>query len=155
LLEGPWSEWAYIYVPAVNLRQTPTFNLFLRDTKARPGNWSDQVVVIEVLRDGKLVAQHGHNPGAARPASIVQAKPWWVCHEFSMRSANDEGYAPASSLVAAGNYEVRVTINGEPWGRYRYTANGTLPLNERQDRDQVAPLRLLEGLTDRFYLQRE
>jgi hypothetical protein len=155
LLEGPWSEWAYIYVPSGNLSQTPTFNLFLRDAQARPGNWSDQVVVIEIRRDGKLVAQHGHNKGAARPASIVQAKPWWNSHEFSMRSADDNGFVPASELVAAGNYEVRVTINGDPWGSYRYKANGTLPQNARQNRDQVDPQRLLEGLTDRFYLQRE
>jgi len=155
LLEGPWSEWAYVYVPNGNLSQAPTFNLFLRDADARPGRWTDQVVVIEVFRDDELVAQHGHNAGASRPASIVQAKPWWIAHEFSLRSAGDDGFVPASELAAAGDYEVRVTINGEPWGEYRYSASGELPRPGRQSRGDDDPMTFLEGLTDRFYLQRE
>jgi len=155
LLEGPWSEWAYIYVPGGNLSQGPTFNLFLRDAKARPGNWTDQVVVVEVFRDGELVAQHGHNPGAARPASIVQAKPWWIAHEFSLRSAGDDGFIAASELAAPGAYEIKVTINDELWGHYHYQADGALPQPARQDRDSAEPKNFLEGLTDRFYVKRE
>jgi hypothetical protein len=154
LLEGPWSEWAYIYVPNGNLSQTPTFNLFLRDADARPGQWTDQIVVIEVFRDGELVAQHGHTAGASRPASIVQAKPWWIAQEFSLRSAEDDGFVPASELTAPGAYEVRVTINDELWGRYRYEADGSLPRPRRQNRDSAEPLTFLEGLTDRFYIER-
>ncbi len=155
LLEGPWSEWAYIYVPGGNLSQGPTFNFFLRDAQARPGNWTDQVVVVEVFRDGELVAQHGHNPGAARPASIVQAKPWWIAHEFSLRSAGDDGFVAAAELAEAGSYEIKVTINDELWGHYRYQADGSLPQPARQDRDSAEPTTFLEGLTDRFYVQRE
>ncbi|AKS43153.1 hypothetical protein [Wenzhouxiangella marina] len=154
LLEGPWSEWAYVYVPNGNLSQAPTFNLFLRDAEARPWQWTDQVVVIEVYRNGELVAQHGHNAGASRPASIVQAKPWWVAHEFSLRSATDDGFVPASALTEAGAYEVRVGINGEPWGVFRYAADGSLPRPDRQRRGSDDPMHFLEGLTDRFYLQR-
>lgn len=155
LLEGPWAEWAYVYVPNGNLSQAPTFNLFLRDADARPGQWTEQMVVIEVFRDGELVAQHGHNADASRPASIVRAKPWWVAHEFSLRSAGDDGFVPASALTETGAYEVRVTINGASWGRYRYDANGMLPRPERQSRGSDDPMTFLEGLTDRFYLQRK
>ena len=154
-LEGPWAQWAYVYVPNGNLAQTPTFNLFIRDTSARPGQWTDQVIVVEAYRDGELVAQHGHNPGASRPASIVQAKPWWVAHELALRSADDSGFAPASELVAAGDYEIRVTINDEVWGVYRYSSEGEWPELTRQDRDSSQPMRFLEGLTDRYYLERE
>jgi len=155
LLEGPWAEWAYIYVPNGNLSQAPTFNLFLRDADARPGNWTEQVVVVEIYRDGELVAQHGHNAGASRPASIVQAKPWWIAHEFSLRSADDDGFVAASELAAAGDYEVRVTINEEVWGNYRYSADGTLPRPPRQDRETDDPTSFLEGLNDRFYIARQ
>ncbi len=154
LLEGPWSEWAYVYIPNGNLSQAPSFNLFLRDADARPGQWTDQVVVIEIYRDGELVAQHGHNAGASRPASIVQAKPWWVAHEFSLRSAGDDGFVPASALTEAGAYEIRASINGESRGTYRYSADGDLPRPARQIRGNDDPMHFLEGLTDRFYLQR-
>lgn len=155
LLEGPWSEWAYVYVPNGNLSQAPTFNLFLRDAQARPGNWTDQVVLIEVFRNGELVAQHGHNPGASRPASIVQAKPWWIAHEFSLRSSEDDGFVAASELAAPGAYEIRVTINDELWAHYHYQADGSLPRPARQNRDSAEPTTFLEGLTDRFYVQRD
>lgn len=155
LLEGPWADWAYVYVPNGNLGQTPTFNLFIRDAEARPGNWTDQTVVVEVFRDDELVAQHGHNDGASRPASIVQARPWWVAHEFSLRRPDDAGFVAASELTAPGEYEVQVTINGEPWGSYYYQAEGELPRPDRQDRGADDPMDFLEGLTDRFYIQRE
>jgi len=155
LLEGPWSEWTYVYVPNGNLNQAPTFNLFLRVADARPGQWTDQVVVIEVFRDEELIAQHGQNAGASKPASIVPAKPWWIAHEFSLKSAGDDGFVPASELTATENYEVRVTINDELWGEYRYSASGELPRPARQWRGSDDPMTLLEGLIDRFYLQRE
>ncbi len=149
-LEGPWQDWAYIYVPNGNLSQNPTFNLFLRDKAAKPGNWVEQNITIDVMKDGALVAQYGKN-GASRQS----AKPWWVAHEFALRTPDDSGFVAASDLVASGKYTVMVKNNGEDFARYEYQADGAMPLTGRQDRESANPLTFLEGARDRFYLERQ
>lgn len=150
-LEGPWQDWAYIYVPNGNLSQAPTFNLFIRDKAASPGNWTDLRIHVRVERDGEVVAQHGLND-----SSIQQAKPWWINQELALRNADDSGSASAADILQAGTYTVTVTINDQLWGTYDYEADGgALPFKGRQDRNSADPMQYLEGATDRFYLQRE
>ena len=150
-LKGPWQDWAYIYVPNANLGQTPTFNLFLRDKNATPGNWTESRIYIEVERDGELVAQHGMND-----SSIQQAKPWWINQELALRKPDDSGFASGADILEKGEYSVKVTINDELWGEYEYISDGNaLPFKGRQNRDDVDPMDYLEGSTDRFYLKRD
>ncbi|KAA9134111.1 hypothetical protein F3N42_00755 [Marinihelvus fidelis] len=152
-LEGPWNDWAYIYVPNGNLSQAPTFNLFIRDRDASPGLWTDLHVTVGVERDGELIGQYNMEPGAATHATI-QAKPWWVAQELALRRADGSGFLPASEIVAPGKYEVTVTIDGEEYASYRYTADGAIPFTGRQDRESADPMNYLEGAQDRFYLER-
>ena len=149
-LEGPWNDWAYIYIPNGNLSQAPTFNVFLRDKKAKPGNWADKSIELDVLRNGELVAQYGHESGSQQAA-----KPWWISFEFALRAPDNQGFVPASELVAEGDYEIAMRINGEDAGTYRYRAEGAIPFSGRQDRDSADPLVYLEGAQDRFYLQKQ
>ncbi len=150
-LDGPWNDWAYIYVPNGNLSQAPTFNFFLRDKAASPGNWIDKKLLVEVLRGDELVAQYGKE-GAA----VAQAKPWWIAQELALRNADDSGFMPASDMLQAGDYTLRLLVDGELYGTYRYTApGGALPMTGRQDRESADPMNFLEGGTDRFYLKRE
>jgi len=150
-LEGPWQDWAYIYIPNGNLSQAPTFNLFLRDKAASPGNWTESRVHVRIKRDGELVAQHGMNN-----SSIQQAKPWWIAQELAMRKPDDSGFASGADILQAGTYTVKVTINDEPWGTYKYVADGgALPFKGRQDRESADPLSYLEGARDRFYIKRQ
>lgn len=150
-LDGPWNDWAYIYVPNANLSQAPTFNFFLRDKQAAPGNWIDKDLAVEVLRGDELVAQYGKDSTA-----IAQAKPWWIAQELALRNAGDSGFMPASEMLQAGKYTIRILIDGELYGTYRYEApGGVLPMTGRQDRETADPMSYLEGGTDRFYLKRE
>ena len=149
LLEGPWQEWAYIYVPNGNLGQNPTFNLFLRDAEASMGDWKEKNIAIEVKRDGTLVAQYGLDGNSRQ-----MAKPWWVAHELALRNPDDSGFAAATDLVAEGSYTVTVTDNGKLLGEYQYEANGGIPFVGRQDRENANPLEYLEGAQDRFYIRR-
>jgi hypothetical protein len=149
-LDGPWSDWAYIYVPNGNLSQNPTFNLFLRDKKAKPGSWIEKNIEVEVLRNGEVVAQHGKNNGSRQ-----SAKPWWIAQELALRSPDDSGFVVASDIVADGNYTVVVRINGEPYAEYAYQARGSLPHTGRQDRATANPMTFLEGAQDRFYIERQ
>jgi hypothetical protein len=149
-LEGPWSEWAYIYVPNGNLSQAPTFNVFLRDKKAKPGNWMDKSVELDVLRNGKLVAQYGHESGSQQAA-----KPWWISFEFALRAPDNQGFVPASELLAEGDYEIVMRVNDAPAGTYRYRADGVIPFSGRQDRESADRLSFLEGAQDRFYIQKQ
>jgi hypothetical protein len=150
-LEGPWNKWAYIYVPNGNLSQNPTFNMFLRDKAAKPGQWTDSAIEVEIKRDGELVAQHGHNKG-----SIQQAKPWWINQELALRTPDDSGFVSAGDILQAGEYIVTVKINGSEYAQYTYESEGgALPRAGRQDRDSAKPMKFLEGTTDRFYLKRD
>jgi hypothetical protein len=150
-LEGPWNDWAYVYVPNGNLSQAPTFNFFLRDKAATPGNWIDKDLVVEVLRGDELIAQYGKDSTA-----IAQAKPWWIAQELALRNADDSGFMPASEMLQPGKYSIRLMIDGELYGTYRYEApGGALPMVGRQDRESADPMSYLEGGTDRFYLKRE
>ena len=149
-LEGPWNEWAYIYVPNGNLSQAPTFNVFLRDKKAKPGNWVDKSIELDVMRDGELVAQYGHESGSQQAA-----KPWWISFEFALRAPDNQGFVPASELVAEGDYEIVMRVNGESAGTYRYRAEGAIPFSGRQDRESADPMSYLEGAQDRFYIQKQ
>ncbi|MEJ8568680.1 hypothetical protein [Elongatibacter sediminis] len=152
-LEGPWNDWAYIYVPNGNLAQAPTFNLFVRDRDAKPGSWSELHVTVEIHRDGELIAQHGISPGAATHATL-QGKPWWVAQELAFRQPDDGGFTAASEILAPGDYTVTVKLNGDVYGTYGYTADGGIPFTGRQDRESADPMTYLEGAQDRFYLQR-
>lgn len=149
-LEGPWQEWAYIYVPNGNLSQNPTFNFFLRDKEAKPGNWVEKNITLEVKRDGTLVAQYGKN-GATRQ----MAKPWWEAFEFALRTPDDSGFVAASDIVAEGQYTVTLLNNGEVFAKYSYEANGAIPFTGRQDRENADPMTYLEGAQDRFYVERK
>lgn len=150
-LEGPWNDWAYIYVPNGNLSQNPTFNFFLRDKAAKPGQWTESAIEVEVKRGGELVAQHGHNKG-----SIQQAKPWWINQELALRKPDDSGFVSAGDILQAGKYTVTVKINGSEYASYTYqSAGNAMPHTGRQDRDSAKPMEFLEGATDRFYLERD
>lgn len=149
-LEGPWNDWAYIYVPNGNLSQNPTFNYFLRDKNAKPGAWVEKNIEVTVSRDGELVAQHGQDN-----SSRQMAKPWWVAQELALRAPDDSGFVAASDILAPGDYTVSVSINGEPVAEYRYRADGTMPFTGRQDRETADPQTFVEGAQDRFYLQRQ
>lgn len=150
-LKGPWQNWAYIYVPNGNLNQTPTFNLFLRDKNATPGNWTESRIHVEIERDGELVAQHGKNN-----SSIQQAKPWWINQELALRKPDDSGFASGADILQEGDYTIKVTINDELWGEYEYESDGgSLPFKGRQDREDADPMEYLEGATDRFYIERD
>lgn len=153
-LEGPWEEWAYIYVPNGNLSQTPSFNLFIRDRDARPGSWAKKNVEIEVIRDGERVAQHGIDASTDVPTSELYAKPWWIAHELSLRNPDNNGSVTAGQILEAGDYLINVRINGEHYASYRYRADGALPATGRGDRNTADPMSFLEGATDRFYLQK-
>lgn len=149
-LNGPWNDWAYIYVPNGNLSQAPTFNFFLRDESAKPGTWAEKNIEVNVFRDGELVAQHGQNN-----SSRQSAKPWWVAQELALRTPDDSGFLAAGDIVSDGDYTVVVSMNGEPYAEYGYSATGALPFSGRQDRDNADPLEYLEGAQDRFYIQRK
>jgi hypothetical protein len=149
-LDGPWNDWAYIYVPNGNLSQNPTFNLFLRDKKANPGSWVETNIEVEIFRNGELVAQHGKNN-----ASRQSAKPWWIAQELALRAPDDSGFVSANDIVADGDYTVVVRMNGETYAEYEYHAEGELLLTGRQDRDEADPLEYLEGGQDRFYIERK
>lgn len=149
-LEGPWQDWAYIYVPNGDLSQNPTFNIFLRDKQATMGNWVEHNVTVEVTRDGGLVAQYGQN-GATRQ----MAKPWWEAFELALRSADDSGFASAGEIVAPGTYLVTVKNQGEVVAEFQYEADGAIPFTGRQDRESADPMTYLEGARDRFYIKRK
>jgi len=149
-LEGPWNDWAYIYVPNGNLSQNPTFNFFLRDKQARPGSWVEKRVELDVLRDGQLVAQYGREG-----SSQLSAKPWWIAQELALRTPDDRGFAAAGDILAAGDYTVVMRINGETAAEYSYRAEGSIPFSGRQNRDSAEPLNYLEGAQDRFYIQKQ
>ncbi len=151
-LEGPWEDWAYIYVPNGNLDQAPTFNVFVRDRNAAPGAWSELRATVEIHRDGERVAQLGH--GSTSTYAQLQGKPWWVANELALRNADDSGFASAADIVAPGEYVVTLRINDEVHATYGYTADGSLPFTGRQDRESANPESFLEGAQDRFYLKR-
>ncbi|HKJ17220.1 MAG TPA: hypothetical protein VJ984_07725 [Xanthomonadales bacterium] len=149
-LEGPWQEWAYLYVPNGNLSQNPTFNFFLRDTDAKPGNWVEKNITLELKRNGTLVAQYGKE-GATRQ----MAKPWWEAFEFALRNPDDSGFVSAADIVAEGEYTLTLLNNGEVYAEYSYEANGEIPFTGRQDRESADPMTYLEGARDRFFIKRQ
>ncbi|HMB59472.1 MAG TPA: hypothetical protein VKN35_06155, partial [Xanthomonadales bacterium] len=104
----------------------------------------------DVLRDGKLVAQYGHESGSQQAA-----KPWWISFEFALRAPDNQGFVPASEIVAEGDYEIVMRVNGEAAGTYRYRAEGAIPFSGRQDRENAEPMNYLEGAQDRFYIQKQ
>jgi hypothetical protein len=150
-LNGPWNDWAYMYVPNGNLSQAPTFNFFLRDEDAKLGSWTEKQIEVEVLRDGEVIARHGQNQG-----NVQRAKPWWESVELALRAPDNSGFIASSAILEEGDYTVVLKINGEEYGRYSYHADGgAIPFTGRQDRNTADPMDYLEGAQDRFYLQRQ
>ena len=56
-LEGPWADWAYIYVANKNPGSSAMFSIWLRDDQASPGNWGEHHFSVSFRRDGELIGQ--------------------------------------------------------------------------------------------------
>lgn len=150
--DGPWDKHAYIYVASANRFTSPSFNIYLRDKKSKPGKWTEARIKVDIKRDGKSVARHGFE-------RIIRfnLRPWWERVELALRLPDGTGrYLKAEQILKKGKYEVFVWINDKLYASYHYESKEDvkLPIAGRQDRKTTKGINLLEGFRDRFYIGR-
>jgi hypothetical protein len=148
VLDGPWSDYGYLYysdaVPSNNLSFKTWFRLPGK-VEGRPS----QKIKVELLDSaGAVVA-------GTRGSTSYYFSLEWKRYDFMLH--NSKGAIRASDLLAKdGNYTVRVTVDGQKYGSYPYTVSGGKLLRQgRADRASTNPLDFVEGGRDAWFSKRQ
>lgn len=147
--DGPWDDYAYLYIPDNNPASSPTFSVWFRDKSSTLSVMKSFDVNVTIRRGGQAVA-YWPGPGEANP---VDFPPYWERLDVGLRSGSS-GFS-AAELMKDGTYTVVVTVDGKPYAQYRYTARGgQVAHQDRQVRDATDPLDYIEGDTQRYFMKR-
>jgi hypothetical protein len=139
-LEGPWDDYAYIYIPDNNPAAAPTFSIWLRDKEAPLGRKTSRQMNVKIKRGRQVVAFW---PMSDR-SNPVDFPPYWERLDVGLRDDSSGGFS-AADILQDGTYEVVVTVDDQPFATYRYTASGgQIQHQDRQVRDQTDPFEYIK-----------
>ncbi len=149
-LDGPWADWAYIYVANNNPGSSAQFSIWLRDDQASPGNWGEHHFSVSFKHNGTLI---GEWPGEG-VESPYQLKPWYDRYGMNIRGVNGSIYS--GDLLKDGTYDVVVTQDGQSYATYQYeVAGGKFQHQAEQIRESTDPLVYVDGGGERFFMKRK
>ncbi|MBM3498665.1 MAG: copper amine oxidase N-terminal domain-containing protein [Armatimonadetes bacterium] len=143
-LEGDWGDWAYLLYADADPEQALQWKVWLRN-KAAIDRRSVKVWV-EIIRDAdnQVVC-------TCRPDVIHDLTPQWVRYAFDMihpmQGTGGGAYLKAAELLKTdGSYTLKMTIDGKPYGTWKFAiAGGRLSRAGRTDPAGADPLTYIEG----------
>lgn len=148
--EGPWDDYAYLYIPENNPAATPMFSIWLRDKASSLGNKTSRGMNVKVKRGGQVVAFWPD----FRRSNPVDFPPYWERLDVTLRN-DGSGSFSAADIMKDGSYEVVVSVEDKPYATYRYTAQGgKIQHQDRQVRDATDAMAYIEGDTQRYFMKR-
>jgi hypothetical protein len=151
---GPWNSWGYLFHADGDPEQQLIWKIWLR--RHETGDRDGIATKIELVRekDGKLIA-------TSRPLTKQYLNEDWVRHEFGlihpMQGTGGGAFFKAGEMLAQdGKYVLKMSVDGAPYGVWRFEIAGHKPrLVGRADRQTADPLTYVHGGTDAFWYQSE
>ncbi len=154
LIDGDWSNWAYLYYPKADPGSSLSFKVWLRHDSA------DMLTVdystrIEITRDKdkKLVC-------TSRENQTISLHREWNRFEFDMIfpmvKTSGGAYFKAKDLLAVdGSYTLKLTLSGKLYGTWKFgVKGGKLTYGDRTDRGKADPLTFIEGGQDAWWYKK-
>lgn len=153
VLEGAWSDWAYLFYSEANPEQSLVWKVWLRH-KGR--GEKDLKIKIEVTRDKdkKLIC-------TSRGDMTHSVRAEWVRFEFDlinpMELTSGGAYFKAKDLLAVdGGYTLTMKIDGKIYGVWKFNiAGGKLQPVGQAERGKANPLTFIEGGKDAFWFKKQ
>jgi hypothetical protein len=150
-LEGAWNDYGYLFYADANPSNALAFKLWLQKKgKPKPGEEMKAKAEIVRMSDGKVLCI---GTGNYRP------RPNWIRYDFMgnfRHPENDAVYYTKELLGQDGAYEVRISINEEPYGTYPFEIKGgKIQYQGRAVRGETNPLIFVEGGRDAWWLRRK
>ncbi len=148
-LDGPWRDWGCLTYAEADPQQLLTWMAFLRNKARETSKTVRMEVVISRDADGATVC-------TSRPGMSRDLLPEWRRHRFELVHPTGAQFHAADLLARDGAYTLRMTMDGEPYGTWRFqVAGGRLQYVGRAVRGQVDPLAFVEGGMDEWWYIRE
>lgn len=146
-LDGDWSDWGYLYYTDADPGRNLEWKIWLR-TKTVEKQKTVKVNV-EILKDGKLVAQ-------SYDRSTYNLEQNWVRYAFGFYHPNGSMYSAKDLLAKNGDYTLKMAVDGKPYGVWKFKVeNGKLDYTGRTVRNQGDPLTFIEGGKDAWWYKKQ
>lgn len=135
-VEGPWNEYGNVFYQRNDPQSSFKFTTWVQDKSGRPAQRSvPYEAKIVRARDGKVIGED---------AATFRLEPRWLKADLLFRPAGGDknSYLKAADVLAEdGRYNVRLTIDGKPYGQYPFTVKGgRIQLQGRQVREGTDPM---------------
>ena len=152
-LEGDWSRWAYLYYADANPERPLVWKIWLRN-KGMEIN-KDAVIKIELAKEGSAPI------AVSRKSTSHRLRQQWTRIEFDfvrpVEGVSDGEMIRAKDLLKTdGNYTVKMTINNDLYGIWKFSVSGgKIQTAGRTVRGKADPLTFIEGGRDAFWLEKQ
>lgn len=135
-IEGAWNEYGNLFYQRNDPQSSLTFTTWVQDKR---GNQTKTSVPYDLklvsIKDGKVLGEE---------AGTLRLEARWLEAKLSFRPAGGDknSYLKAADLLREdGKYEVRLTVDGKPYGAYPFAVkSGRMQFQGKQVRETTDPL---------------
>lgn len=153
-LDGPWSDWGYLYCYRADPSRNLVWKIWLRNKNIKKSK--SIKVKIEIVRnkDGKVIATN-------RPHTTYTLKQTWNRFAFDlihpMKGTSGGAVLKAKELLAKdGVYTLKMAVNGKNYGEWKFNVKESkLQYAGRADRSKSNPLTFIEGGRDAWWYKKK
>ncbi|MCD4786419.1 MAG: hypothetical protein K8T10_21550 [Candidatus Eremiobacteraeota bacterium] len=153
-LDGPWSDWGYLYYRQASSDRNLVWKVWLRNKGIKKSQSAKVKLEIVRNKDGKRIATN-------RPRTTYTLQQTWNRFSFDlihpMKGTGGGAIFKAKELLAKeGAYTLKMAVNGKHYGKWTFNVKGgKLQYAGRADRSKANPVTFIEGGRDAWWYKKK